>query len=367
MLTIIAFILILGILVLVHELGHFFSAIKLGVDVEEFGIGFPPRMFKIKRKGIIYSINWIPIGGFVKIKGESGDNSEDPKSFVNQPAWKKTIILSAGVIMNFFLAFILLSIGFFVGLPQAFEKDLPNEDIRDRRTLIIEVAPQSPAEKAGLKIGDQVVMFNEETINDSDRLYNLIKEHNQETIGLTIKRGEEEKVFNVKPEVITEGGQPILGIGMIDAGIVSYGFWASIWQGLKTTVLMIGQIFAALYNLLANLITKGQVDAALSGPIGVAVITGQVVKLGWIYILQFAAVLSINLGVVNILPFPALDGGRLLFVLAQKLSRRKLSDRVEAAIHNSGFILLMILFVFITWRDVSRYGRQIWEGIKNIF
>lgn len=166
---------------------------------------------------------------------------------------------------------------------------------------------------------------------------------------------------------MADGGEPIIGIGMIDAGVISYGFFESIWQGLRATVLMIGQIFVALYTLLADLITKGHVDAALSGPIGVAVITGQVVKLGWIYILQFAAVLSINLGVVNILPFPALDGGRLLFVIVQKLSRRKLSDRVEAVIHNSGFILLMILFVFITWRDVSKYGQQIWDGIKNIF
>ncbi len=404
MTTIIAFILILGLVILVHELGHFISARKLKVTVEEFAIGFPPRIFgwrvwqekKLKIKeidqvetvtrrqwfwgnkykkevsgdnhSIIYSINLLPIGGFVKIKGESGDDEpDDPYSLANQPKWKKLIIISSGVIMNFVLAFVLLSAAFYFGLPQAIDKETATEKVVDRRVVIAEVAKSSPAESQGLKIGDEIILVNGQRFDNSEAVYQSISQNSQQEITLTINRSGQLSEVKVKPQVMTEGQAPVVGIGMIDTGIIKYGLVGSLWQGLKTTGLLIFRIIQALYYLLADLIVHGRVGEEFGGPIAVAVVTGEIVKLGWIYILQFAAVLSINLGVLNFFPFPALDGGYALFTLAEMISRRRLNKKVEAWIHNSGFVILIALFVLVTFRDLGRYGGQIMGAIKNWF
>ena len=175
MITFITFVLVLGFLVLVHELGHFITAIKLGVDVEEFGIGFPPKIFSIKRKGIIYSINLVPLGGFVKIKGESGDEDKnDPRSFANQKAWKKSIILSAGVFMNLVSAFVLLSIGFYLGLPQAIDRNIQDKNITYQGVVIMEVMENSSADKSGLEIGDYIISINDKELDQADDVYDSI-------------------------------------------------------------------------------------------------------------------------------------------------------------------------------------------------
>jgi len=364
MITFISFILILGLLVLVHEIGHFVTARKLGVDVEEFGIGFPPRIFSFKKGDVKYSLNWIPLGGFVKIKGESGDEDKDDKhSFANQAAWKKSIILCAGVFMNFVLAIVLFTIGFSIGLPQAIDQDTNLDNIKERNVVISELIPESLAESKGIEIGDKVLYINDIEVVDSDMLSKQIKEN--ENLSLVIQRGEEEKEVSISKEDRIDND--IIGVGMMDVGIIRYNIFESFVHGFKTTIIMIGMVFKAFYNLLYNLITTGSLTAELSGPVGVAVLTGKIVQLGFIYILQFAALLSINLGVINILPFPALDGGRLLFVLIEKIRGRALSENVEGLIHNSGFILLILLLIVVTFRDIGRYGSNILEAIKNIF
>ncbi|MBP9802017.1 RIP metalloprotease RseP [Patescibacteria group bacterium] len=367
MFTLIVFILLLGVLVLVHELGHFVTAIRLGVDVEEFGIGFPPRIFSFKRKGILYSINLLPLGGFVKIKGENGDDTNNPKSFVNQKTWKKSLILSAGVLMNFLTAFVLLSLGFMIGMPQAVGPDTDLSQVKDKGVVIIEVLDQSPAYLAGLQIGDRLVKIDDQEITNSDFVYDFIKENDNKELNLLISRGDELTEIKAQPSVMPGSDQAILGLGMLDVGVISYGFFTSLWQGLQSTVSMTWQILAAFGNLLKDLVTTGKLSAGLSGPVGVAIMTGQVARLGLIYIMNFAAILSINLAVLNILPFPALDGGRLAFVLLEKVRGKKISEKIEAIFHNSGFALLMLLIIVITWRDVAKYGDQIWLAIKNIF
>ncbi|KKP91251.1 MAG: Membrane-associated zinc metalloprotease [Parcubacteria group bacterium GW2011_GWA2_36_10] len=367
MLSIISFVLILGVLVLAHELGHFVTAIKLGVGVEEFGIGFPPKIFSFKRKGIVYSINLLPLGGFVKIKGENGDEVADPKSFVNQKAWKKSLILSAGVIMNFILGFVFLSIGFFIGLPQAVDQNTPTENITERNVVVAEVLAASPADRAGLKLGDKIIDIDGQAIADSEFLYTYIQTHNQQELSLNILRGQENLDIKTKPEIFGENKEPILGISMLDTGIVHYGFWTALWQGLKSTALMTWLILAAFGNLLKDLFTTGHLSPDLSGPVGVAIMSGQVAKLGFIYILNFAAILSLNLAVLNILPIPALDGGRLFFVIIEKIRGKKMGEKIEGILHNSGFVLLMLLILVITWRDFVKYGAQMWQGIMNIF
>lgn len=371
MITFITFVLVLGFLVLVHELGHFITAIKLGVDIEEFGIGFPPKIFSIKRNGIKYSINLIPLGGFVKIKGENGEDDEDnEKSFANQKAWKKSAILSAGVFMNFVAAFVLLSIGFYLGLPQAIDRDLDAKNIEYKGVVIMEIMEGSSAANNGLVIGDKIISINDKEINKADNVYDTIAndiEENQENIKIVVDRRGEEKEFNIIPGIMEDGGDPIVGIGLIDTGVVSYSFFGSIVHGFKTTLLMIKSIVIAFGNLFGNLFTGKGLGKELSGPVGVAMIAGQVAKMGWVYVLQFAAILSINLGILNILPFPALDGGRLLFVGIEKIRGKKMSPKIEALIHNSGFLLLILLVVMVTFRDVIKYGGGVWEAIKNIF
>ena len=371
MLTFITFVLVLGFLVLVHELGHFITAIKLGVDVEEFGIGFPPKIFSIKRKGIIYSINLVPLGGFVKIKGESGDEDEDdPRSFANQKSWKKASILSAGVLMNFVAAFLLLSICFYLGLPQAIDRDTEGKEILYKGAVIMEVLENSSADNNGLEVGDYILNIDDKEMNKADNIYEAIAsniENNNESVKLLIKRRDESKEFNIKPSVMEDNGKPIIGIGVVDTGVVKYGFFSSITHGFKITILLIKDVFVAFGQLLGDLISGKGLSEGLAGPVGVAVIAGQVASMGLLYVLQFAAILSINLGVLNILPFPALDGGRLLFVFIEKIRGRKITPKTEAIIHNSGFIFLILLVIMVTFRDITKYGGQFLEAIKNIF
>jgi len=354
MFTVIAFIVVLGILVLVHELGHFISARKLGVGVEEFGIGFPPRMLKIKRKGIIYSINWIPLGGFVKIKGESGEDADDPNSFANQNIWKKTLILSAGVLMNFLLGFVFLSIAFYIGMPQSIGPDTPLDQVKNRQVVISDVLENSPADQAAIEPGDIIVSVNNKSVDSSTLALEEIKATDG-PVNLKLNRRGDMVDIQVTRAAVEGETSPVIGIGMVDTGVLKYGFWQSIGAGFELTIVMIGRVFQAFYELLVNLITQGRLSAELSGPVGVAVLTGQMVRLGFVFALQFVALLSINLGVLNILPFPALDGGRLLFVWVQAIARRKMSEKVEAIIHNSGFILLVLLLIFITFKDVMKF------------
>ena len=364
MITFVSFVLILGLLVLVHEIGHFVTAIKLGVDVEEFGIGFPPRLFSFKKGKVRYSLNWIPLGGFVKIKGESGDEDKgDKHSFANQAAWKKSAILTAGVFMNFILAIVLYAIGFSIGLPEVIDQDTNLNSIKERNVVISELTSGSLAESKGIEVGDKIIYINDKEVLDSDMIAGEIK--NNKSLNIIVKRGGEEKEIGISEEDRVDND--IIGVGMMDVGIVKYNIFESVGKAFKITVSMIGMVFKAFYDLLYNLITTGSLTAELSGPVGVAVLTGKIVQMGFIYILQFTALLSINLGVINILPFPALDGGRLLFVLIEKIRGRALSENVEGLIHNSGFILLILLLIVVTFRDIGRYGSNILEAIKNIF
>jgi len=364
--TFIVFIIILAVLILVHELGHFISAIKLGIGVEEFAIGFPPKIFSWTRNGIKYSINWIPMGGFVKIKGEQGEGEDDPNSFVNQPAWKKLIVVSAGVIMNFILAFVLLSIVFIVGFPQELTSDMNLDNVRDRNVVILEIAKDSSAYKAGLEVGDKIVSIDGQNFDNSDQVYEKLDKLRGQEFNLSVLKTDDSRVdYSLKHETLAGSEQAMIGIGITETGVIDYGFFGGIAKGFQVTVAMIWGIILALYHLLANLITKGHLAEGFGGPVAVAVVTGQIIKLGFIHIIYFMAILSINLGVINFFPFPALDGGRALFILAQAITRKELNKKVEAWIHNSGFIILILLLIVITFRDFQTYGAGIWETIKE--
>lgn len=369
LLTIIAFILILGLLIFVHELGHFLVAKKMGVKVEEFGFGYPPRIFGKKIRGTIYSLNWIPFGGFVKIFGEDGKYREKRNSFSAKKVWQRALMLVAGVVMNFLLAVLVLGLGHGLGLPAVMEDDQPRE-MSDIKIQILEVAPDSPAQKAGLLPGDSILELRAATISGGcqpcaskqsikpqsiDDVQSFTKQHQGQTITLLIARGKDIFEVSLVPRPSPPAGEGAMGVALAKTGIVAYPWYLAFLKGFESAAILLVTIVMAIGGLLWRLIATGQGASEVAGPVGIYILTGQMARLGFIYLLQFTALLSVNLAIINILPFPALDGGRLLFLAIEKIKGKPVNAKVERLIHNVGFAILIILMLAITWRDIARW------------
>ncbi len=357
--TIILFILVLAVLVFAHELGHFWVAKKMGMAVEEFGFGFPPKMFGWEKGGTIYSINWIPLGGFVRIKGENGIlDALAHDSFVAKKIWQRFLVLIAGVTMNFLLAAVLLSVGFMFGMPSAIESDMPRgATVRDPRIEVVSVLAESPAARAGVESGDVILSLNQEMeFFGSDAVRTFIVSRGDSGITLKIKRDGEVLEKTVSSELLPSVGIRGIGVGLIQTATVSFPFHLAIWHGFGSAISLLAEIARVFASLLWHLLAQGRLAADLSGPVGIAVMTGEAASLGFMSLLQFTALLSLNLAVINALPFPALDGGRIIFLLFEKIRRKSISRMVENFVHNLGFALLMVLIVAVTYRDVVRFG-----------
>ncbi len=365
--TIIIFLAILSLLVFVHELGHFVSAKKAGVRVEEFGFGFPPRAFGVKRGDTIYSVNWIPLGGFVKIKGETGERRSDKDSFAYKPRWQRAIILGAGVIMNVLLAWFLLTVGYVIGLPQVVEDLSPYARVSEARIQVISVLKDSPADKAGFKSGDTVVAVDGVPVTEVEKVRNVTELKKGIEVAVTVKRDGETVEKAVTPDLIAETGRAGVGVALVKTGIVSYPLWLAPVEGLHATWVFSRDIVMAFYGLFRDLFVRKEVSVEFSGPVGIAVMTAEVAKLGFRYLLQFTALLSLNLAMINILPFPALDGGRIFFLIAEAVRGRAVNRKIEIVTHNIGFILLMMLVLVVTYRDVVRFGDRIWSAVTSLF
>ncbi|MBX4205279.1 MAG: RIP metalloprotease RseP [Candidatus Doudnabacteria bacterium] len=365
LLTILIFAIILGLLVFVHELGHFIMAKRAGMKVDEFGFGFPPRIFGIKKGDTIYSINLIPLGGFVKIVGENGD-SEEPGSFGSKPFWPRFAVLIAGVTMNVIFAWLLISIGMTSGLPTVIgEGDNvgTSAHVGIAQVSIVEVGSKSPAFDAGLKLGDSIYKINSTEITSITQAQTLIKDNAGKATTFELRRGNTEFSKSIVPRVNPPEGEGALGVSLSSIAKVSYPWYESIWKGLLTTLGLIWATLSAFWGLIVQAVHHQPVGAALSGPVGIAVLTRDVAQLGLIYLIQFTAILSINLAIINAIPFPALDGGRVLFLVIEKLRRRKLNPKAESLANAIGFSLLILLMVFVTVKDVSHYS----EGFKRLF
>ncbi|HCC22254.1 RIP metalloprotease RseP [Candidatus Uhrbacteria bacterium RIFOXYC2_FULL_47_19] len=366
--AVIIFIVILSLAVFVHECGHFFFARKFGVKVEEFGFGFPPRLYGFKRGGTIYSVNAIPVGGFVRLKGESG-NSRDKDSFSSQSVAKRAVIIGAGVVMNAVLAWVLFTIGCLFGLPQVVGEgaDLPTgARISDQRVHVVQVLEGSPADEAGVRSGDIIVSVDGRPLVAVAELSALTGQTDDSGLVLALDRDDEVVEVRTTPAVLPSG-QTGIGVQLVETGLVSYPFYLAPLQGLFVTASYTYEITSVFLQIIGDLVTAGRPSVDVSGPIGIAVITGEVAKFGFLYLLQFTALLSINLGVLNVLPLPALDGGRLLFLLIEKLRGRSVGVRFEGIVHNIGFLLLMIMVVVITYGDVLRFGDQILQSFSGVF
>ena len=366
LLTIIVFIIVLGLLVLVHELGHFVMAKRAGMKVDEFGFGFPPRIFGIKKGDTVYSVNAIPLGGFVKIVGEDGSDTQDPKSFGNKTGWQRFAVLVAGVTMNVIFAWVLISIGMGLGLPTVLAdgEELPSyAKLRDVRVGILEVAPDSPAAQAGVKVGDFITRIDGQDVASIDHAREITQIKGGQPTIYTIKHGDDFVEKTIIPRANPPEGQGPLGVALGSVGFVSYPWYMAPIKGFEATVNILWLTLSAFGALIAGLFQGQNVGAALSGPVGIAVLTRDVTQLGIIYLLQFTAVLSINLAILNAMPFPALDGGRILFLAIEKIRRKKLNIKAEQYANAAGFALLILLMIFVTVKDVTRYS----EGFKRLF
>lgn len=346
--TIILFLIILSVLVLVHEWGHFTAARFFKVKVEEFGIGFPPKAFGIKRGETEYTINWLPLGGFVRLKGEQGEQACDPDSFAAKPVWQRLIILAAGVGMNLVLAIMVFSLGFALGMPQVVD-DTTGGNIQDRHIQITNTLPDSPAKKAGFKQGDIIMFIDSQAVESVEKLQGFMKEHEGKQVFVHVKRGQEEKELSVTPELLKNRGTVGIGIELAQTGIVSYPIHLALWKGIESTFFVAGMIIISLWNAIARLAFDGFV-----GPVGIAAYTATVSKLGFTYLLNLVAQLSVSLAVINFLPIPALDGGRAFLAIVEKCRRKSFHPSFEQTFHMIGFFFLIFLLIVITWRDIVR-------------
>ncbi len=374
--TVIIFIIVLSLLVFAHEWGHFFSARRLGIKAEEFGFGFPPRVIGIYRDksgkwhkvkgnksidtlpeqpaGTVYSINALPLGGFVRIKGENGDNLESD-SFAAKPLWKRAIVLCAGVFMNIILAAVLFSFGYMIGMPQSLGGDMPHARVDEPRVAVLEVLEGSAAAEAGLEANDIIISVENDFPTTEAALQGIVAAAPEgEALTLEIRRGTEQLSFEIAPRYNEEIGRKSLGVAITATGTVQYPFFWAIYYGFRDTILTLWAIVLAFAGLIASIFTGGNLAGQLAGPVGIAQITGEAARLGFTHLISLTLILSLNLAVLNILPFPALDGGRLLFLVIERIKGSPVKRETEAVIHNIGFLILMLLVVFVTYKDIVK-------------
>lgn len=384
MLIVLIFLLVLSVLVLIHEFGHFIAARIFGVKADEFGYGFPPRLIGIvKDKGkwhkvsgkdekeyqnTIWSLNWLPLGGFVRIKGENGEEEtiKDPDAFHNKPIWQRIIILAAGVAMNWLLAFVLFAGIFTIGATAILEGVPADAKVENREVRITNIMLDSPAAKAGLLPGDRVVSVAGVAPETYEKARTAIAEQNDKPFEVQIVRDGQSKKVTVNPVYLEEIKKFGIGVGLADVGKIRFRFDRALLYAGETVIGYTRDVIVSFATLIRDLVFLRHVEQDVAGPIGIAVITGQVAKQGIVPLLQFAAILSINLAVVNFLPIPALDGGRVLFLVIEKIRRKAVARKVEARIHQIAFLALIILILLVTIRDIGKYGGVIWGGIKGM-
>jgi regulator of sigma E protease len=351
--SILIFLLVLSILILVHELGHFLVARHSGIKVEEFGFGIPPRLIGKKIGGTVYSINWLPFGGFVRLHGEQdeGEITDPKRAFLNKSKRARSLVVVAGVIMNFILAIVAFAIVYsFSGIP------------RDTGKLkVIDVAVGSPAQVAGIVVGDVITKIGKDNVISSDDFAGKITASKGKRTVFEIQRTATDQSSIVKITLTPRENPPQeegpIGITYTSMEIYYPPIWQrpfyGIYYGFKDAIFWGQTIAVGLWTLIAGLF-KGQVPQDISGPVGIFAVTTEAAKGGILTLINFVGILSVNLAILNILPFPALDGGRLLFIGIEAVTGRKVSPRVEGVIHNIGMIILLILMLAITIGDIRR-------------
>lgn len=317
------------LLIFPHELGHFIVAKAVGVKVNEFAFGMGPALFQREKGETLYSIRLIPIGGYCAMEGEN-EESDNPRSFNNKPGWAKISVLVAGAAMNVLIAILALTI--VAGVAGS------------ATTTIDAVDEGGPAYVAGIQAGDKVLYMNDTQIKDWSQVGATIAE-SPEKVAVTVERNGEELTVDAIPKQ-AEDGRYVIGI----TAKVSHDPAQALVNGVKSTWNMTIMMFQSLYMLIS-----GDVPASdIAGPVGIVSMVSDTTSYGWYYFVSLVALMSINLAIINLLPFPALDGGRILFVLIRKITGKMISDDLEGKIHMIGMVLLLVLMIFATGNDIVR-------------
>ena len=368
--TVIIFIIVLAVLIFVHELGHFILARLNGIRVDAFKIGFGPRIISWKRGETEYGVNLIPFGGFVQIHGENPDEdsihgADRERSFINKNRWRQVSVLVAGVFFNFLFAWLLYGIVFMSGVTatkDGFEKY--SDLFRDPRVLIGYVDAESPASRAGLKPGDVLVEIKVAQSNtdlsvtndtlQAEKIPAAVNSSQGQPVSVSFVRNGLASTTMINPQEGIVPGKFAMGIVPLDAVTFRLPFFTAILESFNYTTGMIKETTVGLAMFIANIFHGTANFSDVAGPIGIAGIVGDAAVMGFGYLLMITALISINLGVINLIPFPALDGGRTLFVAIEGLIRRRIPLKFFNITNTVGFILLMILMVAVTYKDIVR-------------
>jgi len=359
--TILLFIVILGVLVFAHELGHFSLAKWFGIRVDEFAIGFPPRIISKKVGETEYSINLIPLGGYVKIYGEDMlDHSADldpdaSRSLTAKNRFKQALVLVGGITANILFAWVLLSIVFMVGAPVSKEQ-YTGTPLHNEQLMVLSVLADSPAGHAGLQEGDVIleVSAGTEVVTKPSvkEVQGFIASHEGKAIMVNIIRKDAPLSLSVVPQAGIVNDRAAIGISMDEVGTLKLSFFPALLEGAKRTIDLfilvaqsIGIFFYQMFSFQADF-------SQISGPVGIATMVGNAQALGWFYLISFTALISLNLAVINLIPFPALDGGRLFFLLIETVIRRPLPVKFVRYANGIGFMILIGLLILVTYKDV---------------
>lgn len=357
--TVLIFLALISVLVFLHELGHFFVARRSGVRVDEFGIGFPPRLFSWTRRGIVYSLNLLPLGGFVKIHGENGEGRGEPDAFESKRARTRVAILGAGVAMNWLTAFVAMAIAFTIGVEASPDSSL-GRWVENPRAIVASVEVDSPAHLAGIVPGDAILrvqggatVIEEPT---AEQFVAFTGSHASGTpLGIALETaGGEGRVATVTPAFREDLNRLAIGASVVDAGTANLPLGSALVEAGKYTVELTGHVAASLWGLAIDAFQRDANIAELSGPVGIAILAREASSVGFGQLLAFAAAISVNLAVLNLLPFPALDGGRLLVIAVEKATGRKVPARWLGWVNLGGLAALLALMVAVTVSDVSK-------------
>lgn len=350
MLSVVAFVFVLGVVIFVHELGHFVTAKIAGVKVQEFGIGYPPRLFAVRRGETEYSLNLVPLGGFVRLLGQ--EDPSEPDGLASKGIVTRLIVLSAGSIMNVLLPIALFSLIFL----------MPTETIVGQ-VQILEVAPDSPAELAGIEPGDIILQINDRTIEHTYDAVYAIRLNLGSEVTMLIEKDQTPRIVKALARWNPPEGQGSIGIvmSMTNTNLVTraYPIWEAIPLGIRSSL----ETLTLLRNEVLGWFIGGKLPQ-ITGPVGIAQMTGEVAKTGLMPLLGFTALLSMNLAVLNLLPIPMLDGGRIVFVILEGLRRgERVQPKLERLIHLIGLMLLITLIVVVSYFDALRIirGESLWQ------
>lgn len=375
--SLLVFLIILSLLVFIHELGHFLTAKKFGIKVEEFGMGLPPRAWGKKIGETIYSINWLPLGGFVKINGEDAIekvDQNDQTNFMNKKPWQRSVVLIAGVTMNFILAliifYIILGLNGFKSYPLMLLNDhnFKFTDVIKIPAIVTYMEEDSPAKQSGMKYGDSITALEFEDqkvqIKSVDDLRDFVKDKEGKEVQVFAFNMETDQTntYKVTPRYYDSIQQPALGVSLAEGVVLDYSRGAKpAFAGFAHSYNVMSYSFSIMKDLVSSSFqqkTIEPVSQGVSGPIGIFGAVDSVVqnagKKTLVTLLDLTALLSLSLAVMNLLPIPALDGGRLVFVLYEWVSKKRVSQKVEAWAHNIGYLLLIGLLILITFKDILK-------------